>query len=40
MHRRGGAGRGALPDADLAFLRMFEATLVKAGTIPPALGKV
>ena len=33
-------GRGELPDADLAFLRMFEATLVKAGTLPPALGKV
>lgn len=26
---------GALPDADLAFLRMFEATLVKQGTIRP-----
>lgn len=30
-----GAGRSALPDADLAFLRTFEQTLVAAGTIRP-----
>jgi hypothetical protein len=37
----GGAGaRGDLPDADLTFLREFEAGLVRAGTIRPAIGKV
>ena len=31
----GTAYPGALPDADLAFLRQFEATLVAQGTIRP-----